>query len=78
VNHDLMSAARPLDKGKLVRVHDGRGLRVLCLSGSLWVTQDNDPRDVVLEPGGSFEIDRDGDTLLSALNNVRFVLLQQV
>ena len=75
MNHDLMHAARRLAKGELLRARDASGLQVLCLSGCLWVTQDNDLRDIVLDAGESFELDRDGDTLLSAISDVRFVLL---
>ncbi|MEO6624447.1 MAG: DUF2917 domain-containing protein, partial [Burkholderiaceae bacterium] len=27
---------------------------VTCVSGSLWITQDTDPQDIVLEPGQRF------------------------
>lgn len=75
MNSDLFRAAHPLAKGGLFRIHDGRGRRVECLSGCLWLTQEADPRDVVLEAGEGFTIDRDGDTYLSALSDSRFVVL---
>ena len=37
-----------LDRGALHRIRDGAGLTVLCLKGSLWLTQQDDHRDVVL------------------------------
>jgi Protein of unknown function (DUF2917) len=72
---DLFRAASQLAKGSLFRIHDGAGRRVECLSGCLWLTQHNDPRDTVLEAGDGFTIDRDGDTFLSALSDSRFVVL---
>ena len=35
-------------------VSDASGVHILCREGALWVTLDDDPRDVVLEPGESF------------------------
>jgi hypothetical protein len=72
---DLFRAASELAKGSLFRIHDGRGRRVECLSGCLWLTQEADPRDVVLEAGDGFTIDRDGETYLSALGDSRFLIL---
>ena len=77
MNTDLIRAAQTLDKGHLFRLHDALGLQVLCISGCLWVTQDGDPRDIVLEAGESFTIDRPGDALLSALHRSRFALLDE-
>ena len=75
MNNDLYRAAHDLAKGQLHRIHDGQGLRVQCLSGCLWLTQESDPRDVVLEAGDAFTIDRAGNTYLSALADSRFVVL---
>ena len=75
MDNDLFRAANQLAKGSLFRIHDGAGRRVVCLSGCLWLTQDNDLRDTVLEPGDGFTLDRDGDTFLSALRDSRFVVL---
>lgn len=72
---DLFRATHQLAKGDLFRIHDGRGRRVECLSGCLWLTEQADPRDTVLEAGEGFTIDRDGDTYLSALSDSRFVVL---
>lgn len=32
---------------------------VRCASGSIWITQDGDPKDVILEPGESYRAERD-------------------
>ena len=45
---------------------DASGRTVTCLSGSIWLTMEGDRRDVVLTPGASFVVDRDGLTLLVA------------
>ncbi|OOG39689.1 DUF2917 domain-containing protein [Polaromonas sp. A23] len=35
-------------------VSDAAGVQILCREGSVWVTLDNDPRDIVLDAGDSF------------------------
>lgn len=75
MNNDLLIGARSLDKGTVRHVHADPGRRVECLSGSLWLTQDGDRRDVVLEAGDSFAFDRAGDALLSAFADSRFLVL---
>jgi hypothetical protein len=39
------------------------------LRGSIWITRDGDPRDIVLEGGESFDFDGRGDALLSAFDD---------
>jgi hypothetical protein len=56
-----------LDKDRSLRLIDASGTRVMVRSGSLWVTQDRDQRDHVLEAGESFELDRSGDAIVFAL-----------
>ena len=76
MRNDLMFDTRPLAKGRIRRVHHPLGRRVECVSGALWVTQDGDPRDIVLTAGDSFAFDQRGDALISALDDSRFLLLE--
>ena len=76
MRNDLIFDTRPLAKGRIRRVHQALGHRVECVSGTLWVTQDGDPRDIVLGPGESFAFDHRGDALISALDDARFLLLE--
>ena len=50
----------------LYRLPDAAGLRIACRSGSVWITLDDDPRDVVLEAGGSFTTDEHRRALVFA------------
>lgn len=63
-----------LDVDQLIAVRDGKGVRVSCLSGALWITQEQSTSDVVLEVGQSFVIKHAGLTLVMALrpSNLRF------
>ena|SRR5437763_305929 len=45
-------------------------------SGCLWLTMENDTRDIVLAPGMRFEIDRSGRTIVAAEEDTRFRLLR--
>jgi hypothetical protein len=56
-----------LERDQLVAVRDGRGVRVVCLSGALWITQEHSTEDVILEAGQSILIDRPGLTLVTAM-----------
>ena len=75
MNHDLVNGTRRLGKGDVRHVDGDKGRRVELLSGSLWITQDGDLRDVVLGPGEAFAFDRRGDALLSAFADSRYLLL---
>jgi len=55
-----------LDTGQLLDIHDGEGGTVECLEGAVWITQSNDPRDIVLNRGQSFVLDKPGLALVCA------------
>jgi len=48
-------------------VPDGAGVGIECRSGSVWVTLDHDPRDIVLAPGERFVSTEHRRVLVSAL-----------
>jgi hypothetical protein len=75
MNNDLVNGTRLLGKGHIRHVRGDKGRRVELLSGSLWITQDGDLRDVVLAAGEAFDFDRRGDALLSAFADSRYLLL---
>lgn len=50
-------------------VPDGAGVGIECRSGSVWVTLDRDPRDIVLAPGERFEGTEHRRVLVSALES---------
>jgi hypothetical protein len=70
---DLKLAATLLRRGQLQRLQDAQGSLVLCLSGTLWLTQEGDRRDIVLEAGDEARIERDGLSILSAMRDACFV-----
>jgi hypothetical protein len=56
-----------LAPGELVRLPEARGTTLRVTRGTLWITLQNDLRDIVLEAGDSYVIDRSGLTLVEAL-----------
>ena len=55
-----------LGQGELVQLDGARGTALRVARGMLWITLENDLRDVVLAPGDTFTVDRDGLTLIEA------------
>lgn len=56
----------PLMSGQLANLDDARGTVVRVSRGRLWLTQDGDRADHVLEAGDSWMIERDGRTIVEA------------
>jgi hypothetical protein len=61
-----------------LQLDDAEGTVIAVESGCLWITMENDPRDIVLVPGMRFEIDRSGRTIIAAEEDSRFGLLAPV
>ena len=49
-----------------MRLDGARGTTLRVTSGRLWITLENDTRDIVLSAGDSYTIDRGGLTLVEA------------
>jgi len=67
---DLSQIASGIDlaPGQALRLEDATGRRVTVLQGHVWITQDGDPRDVVLQAGEDFVIERPGLALVTPLD----------
>ena len=65
-----------LAKGQTLSLADALGVRVQALAGTLWITQDHDRRDIVLDPGESFDLDVDGQVVVQALAPSQVALQQ--
>ena len=63
-----------LPSHQLFELPDASLARILCTSGCLWLTLDNDPRDVILQAGDSFETSAQRRALLYAVERSAFVL----
>ena len=72
----LLSPRRFLPGRSTLQLDDAEGTVIAVESGCLWITMENDPRDIVLVPGMRFEIDRSGRTIIAAEEDSRFGLLE--
>jgi len=64
---DLAGRGR-LAFGKLAVIRGGKGKRITCLEGNLWLTQEGEATDYVLEPNESLVLTNDGPALLSGIS----------
>jgi hypothetical protein len=55
-----------LATGQLFEIRGGQGFEVECREGSVWITQSNDPLDVVLTADESFVLEKSGLAIISA------------
>lgn len=47
-------------------LHDVRGMMLRVTRGALWITQEGDPRDLVLRTGDTWVVERNGLTIVEA------------
>ena len=57
-----------LTPGRPARLTVAAGRRITSIRGTVWITIDGDPRDVVLEPGETHVFDRVGRVVVQALD----------
>lgn len=55
-----------LARGELLNLDGAEGARIVADRGTVWVTQDGDLRDIVLQDGESFELDRATPAIVQA------------
>ncbi|HLX79034.1 MAG TPA: DUF2917 domain-containing protein [Burkholderiales bacterium] len=68
MNLSQIAGSIPLRSNQPLRIENGYGRRISVLEGHVWVTQDGDPRDIVLGAGEDFVFDRRAMAVLSALD----------
>jgi hypothetical protein len=52
-----------------IRIDDAVGRTLNCLAGSVWITHDGDPKDVIVECGESYHVTRPERMIVFALRN---------
>jgi len=65
-----------LRRGEVLRLRDAAGRHLGVVGGAVWVTQDGDRRDWVIEAGHSFRFDRDGLALVVPVNGGASIVLE--
>ena len=70
----ILPRTHEMARGAIYRIEQPDGCRVACLSGSIWVTQDRDPRDIMLAAGEDCRITGNARVLVQALEAARISL----
>ena len=63
---EIASGALRLARGQTLKIRDAVGSTVCANEGTVWITEENSRKDVVLEAGACFCVDRPGLTLVQA------------
>lgn len=71
---ELEPGALRLARGQTLKVTDALGSTVRCSEGSVWITEEDLPRDVVLEAGHSYRLSRKGLALVHAFGDASIAL----
>ena len=58
-----------LQQGRFLRIVHGAGSTVTAHTGSVWITEQDSPRDVVLRPGQTLKLRRKGLALVEAFSD---------
>ncbi len=64
---EMNQGAVKLAPNQTLRVVDGAGSTVCAVEGSVWITEENDARDIVLERGGCYQLRQPGVALVNSL-----------
>jgi Protein of unknown function (DUF2917) len=77
MDHSQIASSIPVRSGQPLRIANGFGRRIAVLEGHVWVTQDGDPRDIVLGAGDDFRFDRQVPALVSSLDGDARILPEE-
>lgn len=66
---ELETNSLNLFHGQTLRLPDGAGGTICCRAGTVWVTEENQPRDVLLKPGACHRLSQRGVALVQALGD---------
>ena len=64
---ELKAGAVQLGPNQTLRVVDGEGTTVCAVTGAVWITEENQPKDIVLQPGGCYQLRNRGIAIVNSL-----------
>ena len=71
---EIASGALRLARGQTLKLTDGVGSTICAREGTVWITEENSRKDVVLEPGYCFRVDKPGLTIVQAFADAQVSL----
>ena len=63
---EIASGALRLARGQTLKLRDSMGATLCAREGTVWITEENSRKDVVLEPGHCYRLGKPGMTLVQA------------
>jgi len=70
---EMKSGAVRLGPNQTLKLVDGAGSTVCAVEGSVWITEENQAKDIVLEPGGCYRLRERGIAIVNALGGMAAV-----
>jgi hypothetical protein len=64
---ELRQGAVQLGPNQTLRVVDGEGTTVCAVQGAVWITEENQPKDIVLQPGSCYRLRNRGIAIVNSL-----------
>jgi hypothetical protein len=63
-----------LEPGQVVTLNDAQGVRIRATEGVVWVTYENSVKDMIVGPGETLTVARNGRTVVQALQPTHVAL----
>jgi hypothetical protein len=70
---ELKKGTVRLGPNQTLKVVDAAGSTVSAIEGSVWITEENQPNDIVLTPGDSYRLRKPGVALVNSLGGIAAV-----
>ena len=70
---ELEAGAVKLGPNQTLRLRDSAGSTVCAVEGSVWITEENQPRDIVLNAGSCYRLSHRGLAIVNALGGAAAV-----
>jgi DUF2917 family protein len=64
---ELKGGAVQLGPNQTLKLRDSAGSTVCAVEGSVWITEENQPRDIVLSAGACYRLRNRGLAIINAL-----------
>ena len=64
---ELKAGNVKLGPNQTLRVVDGEGTTVCAVEGAVWITEENQPKDIVLQPGACYRLKQRGIAIVNSL-----------
>ena len=72
---ELKRGAVRIGPNQTLKVVNGAGSTVSAIEGSVWITEEDQPNDIVLTPGDSYRLRKPGVALVNSLGGSAAVAL---